>query len=219
MKLHTIVEYLTNGYDLGFVYLVSLVSIAFGVYIIVAKNPVISILFLIGLFVTVSVYLMFSGFYFIGLSYLLVYVGAISILFIFILMLINVRISELTSEEKNSILLATLVVVSFNLIVTPVLPYSVYVSDILTNYLIKTYNAFMNLFALFDVYKNIVTDTAANAYSARWDSSLIDNNHITSIGNIMYSNLFILLIITSLILLLAMVGTIVITVKKNPIQV
>ena len=35
--------------------------------------------------------------HFIGLSYLLVYVGAISILFLFVLMLINIRISELTS--------------------------------------------------------------------------------------------------------------------------
>ncbi|RYE16047.1 MAG: hypothetical protein EOP34_00415 [Rickettsiales bacterium] len=38
---------------------------------------------------------------------------------------------------------------------------------------------------------------------------------MTSIGNILYTSLFILLIVTSLILLLAMVGTIVITIKKS----
>jgi len=49
---------------------------------------------------------MMLGINFIGLSYLLVYVGAVSILFLFILMLINVRISELVTENNNSIPLA-----------------------------------------------------------------------------------------------------------------
>ena len=40
-------------------------------------------------------------------------------------------------------------------------------------------------------------------------------SHITSIGNTLYSNLFILLIVTSFILLLAMVGSIVITVREK----
>lgn len=43
----------------------------------------------------------------------------------------------------------------------------------------------------------------------------METNHITSIGNILYSNLFVLLIIISLVLLLAMVGTIVITLKRE----
>ena len=43
------------------------------------------------------------GINFIGLSYLLVYIGAISILFIFILMLLNIRISELLAYTANSV--------------------------------------------------------------------------------------------------------------------
>ena len=43
----------------------------------------------------------------------------------------------------------------------------------------------------------------------------METTHITSIGNTLYSNLFILLIVTSFILLLAMVGSIVITVKDK----
>ena len=39
-----------------------------------------------------------------------------------------------------------------------------------------------------------------------WDGNLAENNHITSIGNIMYTNYNIWLIIASFILLLAMVG-------------
>jgi NADH-ubiquinone oxidoreductase chain 6 len=67
---------------------------------------------------------MIIGLNFIGLSYLLVYVGAVSILFLFILMLINVRVSELLSETSNSIPLAIIITVAFNYPVYNILPYS-----------------------------------------------------------------------------------------------
>lgn len=53
---------------------------------------------------------MMLGINFIGLSYLLVYVGAVSILFLFILMLINIRISELATENNNSVSLAVIII-------------------------------------------------------------------------------------------------------------
>jgi NADH-ubiquinone oxidoreductase chain 6 len=48
-----------------------------------------------------------------------------------------------------------------------------------------------------------------------WDGNLAESNHITAIGNIMYTNYNIWLIIASFILLLAMVGAIVITIKPR----
>jgi NADH-ubiquinone oxidoreductase chain 6 len=93
--------------------------------VIISKNPIVSVLFLIGLFLSISGYLIMLGINFIGLSYLLVYVGAVSILFLFILMLINVRISELLSDTSNSIPLAILLGISFNYPVYQILPYSV----------------------------------------------------------------------------------------------
>jgi NADH-ubiquinone oxidoreductase chain 6 len=48
-----------------------------------------------------------------------------------------------------------------------------------------------------------------------WDSNLSETSHITSIGNIMYTSYSIWLILTSIILLLAMVGAIVITIKQK----
>ena len=65
---------------------------------------------------------MMLGMNFIGLSYLLVYVGAVSILFLFILMLINVRISELTSDSNNSIPLAIFIGIFFNMTLYNLLP-------------------------------------------------------------------------------------------------
>jgi len=43
---------------------------------------------------------------------------------------------------------------------------------------------------------------------------LVENTQIASIGNIMYTSYFLWLIITSIILLLAMVGTIIITIRS-----
>ena len=54
----------------------------------------------------VAVYLIMVGMHFIGLSYILVYVGAISILFLFIIMLMNIRMAALQSYTGNSIPLA-----------------------------------------------------------------------------------------------------------------
>jgi NADH-ubiquinone/plastoquinone oxidoreductase chain 6 len=48
-----------------------------------------------------------------------------------------------------------------------------------------------------------------------WDGNLSETSHITSIGNILYTSHSIWLIITSIILLLAMVGAIVITIKPK----
>jgi NADH-ubiquinone oxidoreductase chain 6 len=64
---------------------------------------------LIGLFISISLYLILLDLVFIGLSYLIVYVGAVSILFIFILMLINIRLSELYTSKDNSILLSLII--------------------------------------------------------------------------------------------------------------
>src|ERR1700716_4331133 len=118
-------ETFTNGYRTEFLDIISLISILCGILVIISKNPIISVLFLIGLFLSIASYLMIIGLNFIGLSYLLVYVGAVSILFLFILMLINVRISELLSNTSNSIPLAVLITVSFNYPLYQILPYSI----------------------------------------------------------------------------------------------
>src|SRR5437667_6808909 len=111
--LYLISDIKTNGFLVEILDILSLICILFGIYTIISKNPVVSVLFLIGVFSTISCYLILIGLSFIGISYLLVYVGAISILFIFILMLINIRISELLSDTYNYLPLAILSVIPF----------------------------------------------------------------------------------------------------------
>ena len=118
-------ETFTNGYRIEILNFVSIISIICGIFVIISKNPIVSVLFLIGLFLSISSYLIILGINFIGLSYLLVYVGAVSILFLFILMLINIRISELFSNASNSIPLAVFITIAFNYPVYQILPYSI----------------------------------------------------------------------------------------------
>lgn len=188
--------------------IISIFSIICGILVIVSKNPIVSVLFLIGLFLSIASYLMILGISFIGLSYLLVYVGAVSILFLFILMLINVRVSELVTDNYNSIPLSIITIIIFSIVFNDKIPSassSVLESDI-------NFTNSLNTFLPWVLNKES-TYHISFATSNNWDSALAQISHITSIGNILYTSYPMLLLITSIILLLAMVGAIVITIK------
>ena len=114
-----------SGYSEISLDIIYLIAILLGTLVIISKNPIVSVLFLIGLFLSISCYLILTGLNFIGLSYLLVYIGAVSILFLFILMLIDIRISELSIDSLNSIPLAILLGSFFNYFINNVLPYMI----------------------------------------------------------------------------------------------
>lgn len=122
LNIYVLIEFFTNGLYYFLLDIISVGSVLSGIFVIIAKNPVVSVLFLIGLFISIAGYLMMLGITFIGLSYLLVYVGAVSILFLFILMLINVRVSELVTDNSNSIPLAIMIGVLFNMALNKLLP-------------------------------------------------------------------------------------------------
>jgi NADH-ubiquinone oxidoreductase chain 6 len=134
-KLFLIKDFINNGFLPELLNIIYILSIFLGIFTIISKNPIVSVLFLIGLFVNISVLLISVGFTFIGLSYILVYVGAVSILFLFILMLINIRISELLNETNNDVPLAVLTVILFYSIIAQVLPVNLVDNDISSNFL------------------------------------------------------------------------------------
>ena len=186
----------TNGFKDESLFIISIISIIFGVLVIISKNPIISVLFLIGLFMSISFYLMLLGFNFLGISYLLVYIGAVSILFLFILMLINVRVSELLNNTYNSIILSIMITIYFTVTLNQEVPY--YEQNKI------------DIFKLADGNK----DVSYVSYES-WDANLTSMPYITSIGNVLYTNYSIWLILTSIILLLAMVGCIIITIRQK----
>jgi NADH-ubiquinone oxidoreductase chain 6 len=123
----------STGFNPQFLNILIIISLLSGIFIIISKNPIISVLHLIVLFSSISCYLIFLGAKFIGLSYLLVYVGAVSILFLFILMLINIRVSELISDTNNNIPLAILTILGF------FIPYNKILPDTKTTYLLDIF--------------------------------------------------------------------------------
>lgn len=203
--MYIINETFTNGYSIDLLNILSFLSILCAIAVIISKNPIVSVLFLIGLFLNIACYLITVGMSFIGLSYLLVYVGAVSILFLFILMLINIRISELLSESRNSIPLVFIITLSFNSILYNILPSNI---TLLND---NNYRSFLNKFQDNNYAIWIINNN-------NWDNNIVETSHINALGNIMYTNYSIWLIITSIILLLAMVGAIVITIKQKVIK-
>jgi NADH-ubiquinone oxidoreductase chain 6 len=100
------------------------------------------------------------------------------------------------------------------------LPYSIVYNNILN---LKStindtwYNKYSNsINNTVTVNDNILDNSEISFVTSKiWDGNLMESSHITSIGNIMYTSYSIWLIITSIILLLAMVGAIVITIKQK----
>src|SRR6202034_1067885 len=123
--LYIFKEIVFNGYKDIFLDFLYVAAIICGILVIITKNPIVSVLFLIGLFLSISSYLLLLGLNFIGLSYLLVYIGAVSILFLFILMLINVRISELQADTSNGLPLALVIGICFYSIIYEISPFKI----------------------------------------------------------------------------------------------
>ena len=136
IKLGYLLQYLQE-----YMTLLSILAIFSAILIIISKNPILSILFLICLFLVIAVYLIMLGMKFIGLSYLLVYVGAVSILFLFILMLINIRISEIQIESNTSLPLAIIISLSFYITTIGIIPFN-YIDSIMTelNFIYDIFN-------------------------------------------------------------------------------
>lgn len=194
-----------NGYLHISITFIDIVCVLVAISTIISKNPIVSVLFLICLFSGIAIHLLISGLSFIGLSYLLVYVGAVSILFLFILMLINIRVSELLSDSGNVVALNIVTVLLFNYAIYEIIFYN---SHNLQKYLLWLYGI------VSDNHK-IISQNISFVTSKLWDGSLSETTDISTIGSLMYTNYSIWLIITSIILLLAMVGAIIITIKQH----
>ena len=195
--------YLLSSGDINHLYLaiVNVIEIFFifsGLSVIITRNPIVSVLFLISLFLLVSIYLITIGVHFIGISYLLVYIGAVSILFLFILMLIDIRISELHTETMNNMLLSLLIGI---FIYIPI-------SLIFSSINIGINNIF--IWYIYIYFTNSYNEYVKYISHSSWEGFIVENIDITAVGNILYTNISLWLIISLLILLLAMVGAIVI---------
>jgi len=79
----------------AFFYLFSIVTISSAVMVIAARNPVHSVLFLILAFVNAAGLFLLTGAEFLAMILVIVYVGAVAVLFLFVVMMLDVDFAEL----------------------------------------------------------------------------------------------------------------------------
>ena len=209
------------------------------VFSITSKNPVISVIFLISTFVSGAGYLILIGINFVGISYIIVYVGAIAVLFLFVIMMINIKLTDILetgSQYTKNLPLAIAIGSLFLFIIYSIIPNNFnnvpaisIILDQITyfNTLLSTGSSFnaasgnlsSSVVSLDLINSVIVTNNnlVQNLTSTSQNSDIIitDFQQIEALGYSLYTYGAVLLITLSVILLLAMFATIVISKINN----
>ena len=186
----------------------SLGAILSSVLVITSKNPVVAVIFLISLFINTAGYLIFLGIGFVGISYIIIYIGAITVLFLFVIMMVNIRlldILEIGSEYTKNLPLAFIVGALFLYEIFAIIPFSlndVTILNLPIESLTYINNSFIN--SNFDSFSLPVVNIISNS-----PDLLIGNfSQIEVLGQGIYTYGALWLLISSLILLLSMVSAI-----------
>lgn len=178
-----------------FLVILSLGIIFSSVGVISAKNPVLSVCVLILVFVFASLYLIIEGANYVGLILLIIYIGAVAILFLFVLFMMDLNKLEKylyrTRSFTQNIPLAVYIGVTF-LGFFPLLLPNFAEFDIVT---------FLTSLATYSPSLNIISGISSIIISF--------TNHLTSMAKVLYTVHAILLFICGFILLQSMIGAIV----------
>ncbi|TAE42122.1 MAG: NADH-quinone oxidoreductase subunit J [Sphingobacteriales bacterium] len=97
-------------------YLVSLLTITFSLLVIFTKNPIYSVLYLIATFFTFTIHYVLLNAQFLAVVNFIVYMGAIMVLFLFVLMLMN--LNKETEPMKSNLIKIIAVIAGGSLLVT-----------------------------------------------------------------------------------------------------
>jgi NADH-ubiquinone oxidoreductase chain 6 len=216
-----------------FINLLAFGTLIFSVTAITSKNPVISVIHLIATFVQAAGFLILIGINFVGISYIVVYVGAIAVLFLFVIMMINIKLTDILETgvdySKNLPLAITIVFLSL-LIFYTILQYNLNnipafsiifnkITNLNTLFYDLNYNNIMaTAFNLSEqtvdfVFKVLNEEYLSSAFNA--DILITTFEQIEILGHSLYTYGAILLIILSVILLLAMFAIIIISKSNN----
>ena len=181
--------------------------------VITSTNPIIAIIYLIGVLLSAAIYLIFIGLNFIGISYILVYIGAITVLFLFVIMLLNIDLLDIletgTQFTKNLPLILTISgLFAYGLLTF--IPFN----DI--NNFPTALGTLINLNSLLGNSNNFSIDSIFTTKYPEIAENLLTNLiQIETLGLNLYTSFAIPLIILSMVLLLGMVAAIVVVGKKN----
>jgi NADH-ubiquinone oxidoreductase chain 6 len=216
-----------------FINLLAFGTLISSVITITSKNPVISVIHLITTFVQAAGFLILIGINFVGISYIVVYVGAIAVLFLFVIMMINIKLTDILEtgvDYSKNLPLAIAIVFLSLLIFYTILQYNLNnipafsiilnkITNLNTLFYDLNYNNIMeNTFQLSIqtrdfFFKLLNEESLSSAFNA--DVLITTFEQIEILGHSLYTYGAILLIILSIILLLAMFATIIISKSNN----
>ena len=165
-----------------------------------SKNPVHSVFYLVLVFIFAAVQLIMLSMDFFGLVLLRVYVGALAIMFLFVVMLLDINVTEIVAHQRGHFPLASLyalmffglIVLCLNLPVDSEYGLQMFSDVSIVNSQIYSWSS--------------LTD---------WQSTAQMYNTLVGLGTALYTVYADLLLIVSLILLVAMVGAVVLTLQKR----
>jgi NADH-quinone oxidoreductase subunit J len=163
-------------------YLFAVSVIAGGFFTVVSRNPVHSVLWLILSFLSAAGLFVLLGAEFVAMLLIIVYVGAVAVLFLFVVMMLDVDFAELKAEMAKYMPLALLI----GLVIL------------------------MQFVMAFGAWES---NTAAE--SLRAQVMPVDRHNTEALGLILYDQYFLLFQLSGLILLVAMIGAIVLTLRHR----
>ena len=169
-----------------FFYIFSLIAIISAIMVTVSKNTVHSVFFLILDFISISCLFIMIGAEFLGMIMLIVYVGAVAVLFLFVVMMLNV------AQQKNQWLLSEGS--------SGHIPIGLIISALIFFELIIVIGGWKYKPDLFNPDNLQI-------------SSELSNTH--SLGQILYTDYIHVFQISGMILLIAMIGAIVLTFRQR----
>ena len=101
------------GLEAIFFYLFSAAAVVSAIFVIIARNPVHAVLFLILAFFSAAGLFVLLGAEFLAMLLVIVYVGAVAVLFLFVVMMLDVDFAALKAEMASYMPLALLIGVVF----------------------------------------------------------------------------------------------------------
>jgi len=169
-----------------FFYFFSTIAVFASIMVTVSRNTVYSVFFLILVFINVSILFIMIGAEFLGMIMLIVYVGAVAVLFLFVVMMLNIA-EQLTERSSRKGLINN---ISVGSIVGVII--------------------FLELLVVVGGWKYKGTFVPLSATNLNLD---ISNTH--ALGNVLYTDYIHLFQISGMILLVAMIGAITLTFSKR----
>ena len=169
-----------------FFYTFSIIAVVSAIMVTASKNTVHSVFFLILDFISISCLFIMIGAEFLGMIMLIVYVGAVAVLFLFVVMMLNV------AQQKNQWFAGQ--------VTSKHIPVGLIISTLIFFEIIIVIGGWKYKPEIFDINNSLANTSLSNTHS---------------LGQILYTDYIHVFQISGMILLVAMVGAIVLTFRQR----